>query len=109
MAIDPQGVIRAKIEPDADGKNIAEAFRAFKRDVEWRLGELLKDVPSGVGGPVEAGVGKPTGVGRERMSGEGRVGDVGRVPDGGRAGRSGDAGGDGDAPPAYGDVKTGLH
>ncbi|KAK3640132.1 hypothetical protein LTR56_005544 [Elasticomyces elasticus] len=40
------GIIRAKIEPDADGKDQAEAFNALRRDVETKLEKILRAVPS---------------------------------------------------------------
>ena len=40
------GVIRAKIEPDEDGKDQPEAFLAMKRFVEKKLEKILQDVPS---------------------------------------------------------------
>lgn len=49
VAIDERGVISVKLEPSADGASVAEAFQAFKRDVEVRLGELLRGVPDGAG------------------------------------------------------------
>lgn len=96
VAIDETGVIRVKIEPEADGKTVAEAFRLFKRDVELKLEKLLRNVPNGTG---EAHINLSKGDGRaserarsapvsalapERLARE--------VPD---------------APPAYGDVKKG--
>lgn len=41
------GVIKAKIEPRADGKDQREAFLAFKKDVEVRLDRILQGVPNG--------------------------------------------------------------
>ncbi|KAM0695486.1 hypothetical protein Q7P36_005845 [Cladosporium allicinum] len=57
VAIDEKGVITVKVEPEADGRNVAEAFRAFKRDVEVKLERLLRDVPSAMagGGPTTGG------------------------------------------------------
>ena len=46
------GVIRAKIDPGLDGKTQAEAFMAFRKDVEMRLDRILKSVPSSI--PAEA-------------------------------------------------------
>ncbi|TKA72331.1 hypothetical protein B0A55_06749 [Friedmanniomyces simplex] len=40
------GVIRAKIEPEEDGKIQAEAFGQLRRHVETRLEKILRDVPS---------------------------------------------------------------
>ena len=41
------GIIKAKIEPQADGENQAEAFKAFRKDVEVQLEQILQSVPSG--------------------------------------------------------------
>lgn len=41
------GIIKAKIEPQADGENQAEAFRAFRKDVEVQLEQILQSVPGG--------------------------------------------------------------
>ena len=49
VAIDEKGVITTKIEPEGDGRNVAEAFRSFKRDVEIQLERLLRGVPMAVG------------------------------------------------------------
>lgn len=40
-------VIRAKIEPIADGEDQTEAFKAFKRDVEVQLDRILQKIPNG--------------------------------------------------------------
>lgn len=40
------GVIKAKVEPEADGNDQAEAMRAFRRDVEVKLERLLQSIPS---------------------------------------------------------------
>ena len=42
-----EGIIKAKIEPEADGENQAEAMKAFRRDVEVKLDQLLQTIPSG--------------------------------------------------------------
>lgn len=111
VAIDDKGAIKVKIEPEADGRDVPEAFRAFKKDVEMRLERLLRDVPDG-GGERGARAGAGGGAGGE--SGNGR-----------KAGqRGGQRGGQSeremvqatvrkaegelvDAPPAYGDLKRG--
>lgn len=49
VAIDATGYIKTKLEPEADGKTMSEAFRAFKHDVEFRLEGLLRSVPNGAG------------------------------------------------------------
>ncbi|TKA28845.1 hypothetical protein B0A54_16034 [Friedmanniomyces endolithicus] len=50
------GVIRAKVEPDEDGNDQAEAFDALRKHVETRLEKILRDVPSdGTQGDVVAG------------------------------------------------------
>jgi len=87
VAIDEKGVITVKIEPEGDGRNVAEAFRAFKKDVEVKLERLLRDVPMAASGGLTTtttgGVRGQRSVKRER------------------------AGVAVDAPPAYGDVKRG--
>lgn len=89
VAIDEAGVIRVKIASETDGRDVSEAFRAFKKDAEIKLERLLSEVPSGsVGG-----------------SGQGREGDrerVRAVPGVDRIEQQLV-----DAPPAYGDVKSG--
>ena len=94
VAIDEAGVIRVKIASETDGRDVSEAFRAFKKDVEIKLEGLLMDVPSG---PVGLGVGGQ-GEGEREMQ---RV----RVVGGGNVGRAEQE--LVDAPPAYGDVKGG--
>jgi hypothetical protein len=47
VAIDETGVIRVKIASEEDGRDVAEAFRAFKKDVEIKLEKLLSEVPNG--------------------------------------------------------------
>lgn len=97
VAIDEAGVIRVKIASETDGRDVAEAFRAFKKDVEIKLERLLSEVPSG---SVSVGIG-----------GQGREGDrereremqrVRAVPGVDRIEQQLV-----DAPPAYGDVKGG--
>lgn len=46
------GVIDAKLEPDEDGKDEAEAFVAFKMDMERRMNKLLESVPNVAGSPA---------------------------------------------------------
>lgn len=41
------GIIKAKIEPQGDGKDQPEAFRAFRRGVEVQLERILRSVPGG--------------------------------------------------------------
>lgn len=96
VAIDEAGVIRVKIASETDGRDVAEAFRAFKKDVEIKLEELLRGVPSG---PVGVGVG---GQGRE---GEGEMQRGSVVAPGRNVNRTEQE--LVDAPPAYGDVKIG--
>ena len=99
MAIDEKGVITVKIEPEADGRTVAEAFQAFKRDVEIQLERLLRDVPNAAGGKVEEG---------ERMGGRERPrGAVVPVTTTNGAAAAAVDKGLVDAPPAYGDVKKG--
>jgi len=39
------GIIRAKIEPEADGEDQRTAFLALKRDIEVKLDQILQSVP----------------------------------------------------------------
>lgn len=97
VAIDETGVIRVKIASETDGRDVAEAFRAFKKDVEFKLEKLLREVPSGSGG---VGV----GVDGQRRETE-RAREMQRVkvaPGVDRVEQQLV-----DAPPAYGDVKSG--
>jgi hypothetical protein len=95
VAIDEKGVITVKVEPEADGRNVAEAFRAFKRDVEVKLERLLRDVPSAMagGGPTTGG---KRSVERERERPRAATAAVERSSVVNL-----------EAPPAYGDVKRG--
>ena len=94
-----------KIASETDGRDVAEAFRAFKRDVEGKLEGLLRGVPSGavgIAGVVEGqGQGKD-GNGSNGPNGEREV-QMQRVP----VVVSRTEGEVVDAPPAYGDVKSG--
>ena len=93
VAIDETGVIRVKIASETDGRDVAEAFRAFKKDVEIKLEKLLREVPSGSGGV--GGVGQGREVEREKEIQRVRVAPgVDRIEQQLV-----------DAPPAYGDVK----
>jgi hypothetical protein len=85
VAVDPQGIIRAKIEPEHDGRDVGEAFRAFKRDVEVKLEVLLRDVPDGLGLGQAATAGRASGSPVEAVTAS--------------VGREG-------PPPAYGDCKV---
>jgi hypothetical protein len=87
VAIDETGVIRVKIASETDGRDVAEAFRAFKKDVEIKLEKLLSDVPNG---PVTL----------QSRDGERVMQSVSVAHIGNRTER-----GIADAPPAYGDVK----
>ena len=40
------GIIKAKLEPTADGSDQGEAMRAFRRDVEVKLDQILSSIPS---------------------------------------------------------------
>jgi hypothetical protein len=97
VAIDEKGVITTKIEPEGDGRNVAEAFRSFKRDVEIQLARLLRGVPmvvvDGGGLPMPTTTNVVGGGGGERRVERERPRAVERGPL--------------DAPPAYGDVKRG--
>ena len=88
VAIDETGVIRVKIASEADGRDVAEAFRAFKKDVEIKLGKLLSDVPNGPGGAQSQG--------GERVAQRVRVAPAVSRPERELV----------DAPPAYGDVSV---
>jgi hypothetical protein len=88
VAIDETGVIRVKIASETDGRDVAEAFRAFKKDVEIKLEQLLSDVPNG---PVAAVQGR---------EGERPMQNVRGAPVVNRTEREMV-----DAPPAYRDVK----
>lgn len=96
VAIDEKGVITTKIEPEGDGRNVAEAFRSFKRDVEIQLERLLRGVPMAVVG----------GGGLPKTTTTNVVGGGGERPRAAvaAAARTGLVM---DAPPAYGDVKRG--
>ena len=86
IVAEKDGVIHAKIEPVADGKDQKEAFRALKRHVEMKLDCILQDVPIG-GAAVKA----TAGASRVPVAGRGTLPGTSPV----------------DAPPAYGvDVKT---
>ena len=95
VAIDETGVIRVKIASETDGRDVAEAFRAFKKDVEIKLERLLSEVPSGAVGVSVCGQGE-----RER-----EMQRVSVVAPGGNVNRAEQE--LVDAPPAYGDVKVG--
>ena len=41
------GVIKAKVEPDADGQDQTEAFKVLRKDVEVKLDRILSMVPDG--------------------------------------------------------------
>lgn len=97
VAIDEAGVIRVKIASETDGRDVAEAFRAFKKDVEIKLEKLLREVPSGSGGVGVGGQGRESEREREREMQRVRI-----APGGDRIEQHLV-----DAPPAYGDVKGG--
>lgn len=89
VAIDETGVIRVKVaSEEAEGRDVGEAFRAFKKDVEIKLGRLLSEVPDGtlsgsVGARQETRAAQRVSVGARTVEQRG----VGDAP-----------------PPAYGDV-----
>ena len=95
VAIDEAGVIRVKIASETDGRDVAEAFRAFKKDVEIKLEKLLREVPSGSVGVGVGGQGRETEREREMQTVRVAPG-VDRIEQQLV-----------DAPPAYGDVKSG--
>lgn len=84
IVAEKNGVIKAKVEPEADGKDQMEAFEALRKHVEVRLEHLLASLPSEV--PVAEGVAGPS-----RCNAPASLG-----------------GSPSDAPPAYGsgDTKT---
>jgi hypothetical protein len=88
-----------KVEPEADGRNVAEAFRAFKRDVEVKLERLLRDVPSAMagGGPTTGG---KRSVERERERPRAVTAAAAAAVERSSVVNL-------EAPPAYGDVKRG--
>lgn len=45
IVAEKEGVVKAQIEPEQDGKNQAEAFVALRRHIEIHLDYILKDVP----------------------------------------------------------------
>lgn len=47
IVAEQDGVIRAKIEPEADGRDQGEAFRALRKHVEMKLDKILMQVPDG--------------------------------------------------------------
>ncbi|KAK5108709.1 hypothetical protein LTR62_007856 [Meristemomyces frigidus] len=51
------GVIRAKLEPEAAGNDQTAAFLALKKDVEIKLEKILQGVPGSGGDVVAAGAG----------------------------------------------------
>lgn len=90
VAIDEAGVIRVKIASERDGRDVAEAFRAFKKDVEIKLEKLLSEVPNG-----------PVGEQGRASESEREMQRVRAVP-----GVHGIEQQLVDAPPAYGNVKS---
>lgn len=105
VAIDDKGAIKVKIEPEADGRDVPEAFRAFKKDVEMRLERLLRDVPDGGGeGGRRAGASGGARGGNGRKAGQ-RGGKSEREMVQATVRKA--EGELVDAPPAYGDVKRG--
>jgi hypothetical protein len=94
VAIDEAGVIRVKIASERDGRDVAEAFRAFKKDVEIKLEKLLSEVPSGPVGAIRGGQVRDGE--REREMQRIRTAPGGNLMEQQLV----------DAPPAYGDVKN---
>lgn len=47
IVAEKNGIIAAKIEPDGDGKDYAQAFKALKRDIEIKLDRIIREIPSG--------------------------------------------------------------
>ncbi|KAK0846792.1 hypothetical protein LTR03_006676 [Friedmanniomyces endolithicus] len=61
------GVIRAKVEPEEDGNDQAEAFDALRKHVETKLEKILRDVPSdGTHAEVVAGPSRMSAIGGGR-------------------------------------------
>jgi len=53
IVAEKDGVIKAKVEPQGDGEDQAEAFKALRKDVEVKLEEILASVPATM--PATAG------------------------------------------------------
>ena len=45
IVAEQEGIVKAQIEPAADGKDQAQAFVALRRHIEMRLDEVLSEVP----------------------------------------------------------------
>lgn len=94
------GVIDVKVEPEMDGKDYWEAFKALRKDVEVQLERILVDVSNDGPTPASSRVASPTST---------RASSVIRFPVPGN--RNGQARLPIEAPPAYGigDPRGGLH
>lgn len=70
IVAEKNGVIAAKVEPDGDGKDHAQAFRALKKDVEIKLDRILSEIPSGeeAAKVLEVGVGPSLRLSEPRTS-----------------------------------------
>lgn len=45
LVAEKEGVIKAQVEPNEDGKDQAEALKALRRHIELALDRILRDVP----------------------------------------------------------------
>lgn len=45
IVAEKEGIVKAQIEPEGDGKDQAQAFLALRRHVEIQLDRILSDVP----------------------------------------------------------------
>ena len=45
IVAEKEGIVKAQIEPEHDGKDQAEAFLALRRHIEIQLDRILRDVP----------------------------------------------------------------
>jgi len=54
IVAEKDGVIKAKAEPESDGKDQAEAFKALRKDIEVKLEHILANVPTAEPGIMDA-------------------------------------------------------
>lgn len=45
IVAEKEGIVKAQVEPESDGKNQAEAFLALRKHIEIQLDHILRDVP----------------------------------------------------------------
>ena len=74
IVAEQEGIVKAQIEPAADGKDQAQAFVALRRHIEMQLDEVLREVPG-------ASTGKATRY-RDEDDDMPRRQSVGRTPSG---------------------------